>query len=121
MSETWTINFEPETGGRFTGKLTVDDVNLKFISLYDSSNSVALKSIAAAVGGFVASGGHLLVRLRNDDKDLELMLPKNEIEKTTVRSKMLAKRVVVTMIDGQEFVFNYGMLSVEKLAAAIEA
>ena len=25
MSETWSINYEPEDGGRLTGKLTVDD------------------------------------------------------------------------------------------------
>jgi hypothetical protein len=36
-----------------------------------------------------------------------------------VKKKLLAKRVIVTMKDGQAFAFNYGMLSVTKLAEAI--
>ena len=114
MSETWTINYEPEDGGRFTGKLTVDADKLTFVSLYDSSNAVILKSIA----GLVATGGND-VYVSNNDAEMTLSLPKSEIESTVVKNKLLAKRVVITMKDGQSFVFNYGMLSVTKLAAAI--
>jgi hypothetical protein len=120
MSETWTINLEPEDGGRVTGKLTVDDEHLKFVALYDSSNASILKSIAGAVGSFAASGGHA-VYLTDNDAELEFRLPKSEIATTTTEKKMLAKRVIVTMNGGQKFVFNYGMLSVDKLAEAIGA
>lgn len=120
MSETWTINYEPQEGGRLTGKLTVDAENLKFVALYDSSNAAGFKLIAGIVGGVVASGGHLAY-IRNNDADLELTLPKNEIAATTTQKKMLAKRVIVTMTDGNKFVFNYGMLSVDKLADAIRS
>ncbi len=118
MAETWTINYEPEGGGRFTGKLTVDDTKLSFVSLYDSSNAVIAKSIAGVVGSFVASGGSLAYVSQND-ADMTVSLPKADIETTTVKNKLLAKRVIVTMKNGQAFTFNYGMLSVTKLAAAI--
>jgi len=118
MSETWTINYEPDGGGRLTGKLTVDDENLKFVALYDSSNAAGLKLIAGIVGGVVASGGHLAY-IHGHDADMELVLPKNEIASTTTKKKMLAKRVIVTTTGGDTFVFNYGMLSVDKLAEAI--
>ena len=118
MPETWTINFEPEKGGRVTGKLTVDDEHLRFVALYDSSNTTILKSIAGALGSFAASDGHMTY-IRDSDTELELLLPKNEIASTTTAKKMLAKRVIVTMNGGHKFVFNYGMLSVDKLAEAI--
>ena len=35
--------------------------------------------------------------------------------------KGLMKRAVVTMTNDEEFVFDYGMLSVKKLVAAIDA
>ncbi len=118
MSETWTINYEPEAGGRFTGKLSVHDNSLSFVSLYDSSNSVIVKSIAGVVGSMVATGGSLAYVSKND-AEMTIELPKSEIESTVVKNKLLAKRVIVTMKNGQAFTFNYGMLSVAKLAAAI--
>ncbi len=118
MSESWTINYEPEAGGRLTGELTVDDEKLKFVALYDSSNAAGLKTIAAAVGGLAASGGHLGY-IMNNDADMELTLPKSEIAETTTKKKMLAKRVIVTMKNGESFTFNYGVLSVDNLAEAI--
>ena len=118
MTETWTINYEPEERGRFTGELTVDDEKLSFVSLYDSSNAVIVKSIAGLVGSLAATGGNLAY-VRNNDSEMTLSLPKSDIESTRVKNTLLAKRVIVTMNIGQRFVFNYGMLSVKKLAQAI--
>lgn len=118
MAETWTINYEPQGGGRFTGKLTVDGESLSFVSLYDSSNAVIAKSIAGVVGSMAATGGSLAY-VKNNDAEMTVTLPKSDIKSTEVKSKFLAKRVIVTMNNDQQFVFNYGMLSVAKLAAAI--
>jgi hypothetical protein len=118
MSESWTINYEPEEGGRFTGKLTVDDEKLKFVSLYNSSNTVIVKSIAGILGSLVATGGNLAY-VSDNNSELMITLPKSEIDSTAVKKSLLAKRVIVTMKNGQRFVFNYGVLSVAKLAEAI--
>lgn len=120
MPETWTINYEPEAGGRLTGKLTVDAEQLKFVALYDSSNAEGLKIIVGAVDNFVGTGGYFS-HDGNDGSDLELVLPKSEIAEVSTRKKLFAKRVVVTMKSRERFVFNYGVLPVDKLAAAIES
>ena len=118
MADTWIINYEPTGGGRLTGKLTVDEEKLTFVALYDSSNATIIKSILGAVGSFVASGGHVAY-IRNNEGSMTITLPKSEIKNTTTKKSMMAKRVIVTMKDRQEFVFNYGMLPVAKIAAAI--
>ena len=120
MPETWTINYEPEAGGRLTGKLTVDDEQLRFVALYDSSNAEGLKIIVGAIDDLVGTGG-FFSHAGDDDSDLELVLPKSEIAEVSTKKKMLAKRVLVTMKSGEQFVFNYGVLSVDNLAKAIEA
>ena len=118
MSESWTINYEPSGGGRLAGNLTVDDEHVKFVALYDASNAVIFKSIT---NGLINLGGldGDWVSVDDDAQGLELLLPKSDIGTMTTKKTMLAKRVVVTMTDGEEFVFNYGMLSVAKLAKAI--
>jgi hypothetical protein len=118
MSRSWTINYEPEEGGRYTGTLTVDDEKLKFTSLYDSSNTVIVKSIAGLLGSLVATGGNLAY-VSDNDSELTITLPKSEIDSTTVKNSLFAKRVIVTMKNDQRFVFNYGVLSVTKLAQSI--
>lgn len=118
MANTWIINYEPKEGGRLTGKLTVDEETLTFVALYDSSNATIIKSILGAVGSFVASGGHVAY-IRNNEENMTITLPKSEIKSTTTKKSMMAKRIIVTMTDGQEFTFNYGMLPVAKISAAI--
>lgn len=60
MSETWTINYEPSEGGRYTGNLTVKDDVLKFVAIFDSSNGAGLKTILAAVGALLPVMGMFL-------------------------------------------------------------
>ena len=106
-------------GGRYTGKLTVTDEKLLFVSLYESSNKTIVKAIFLDVGSFAAAGGHSVYRYSNDD-EVTIDLPTAEIVRVEEAKKGLMKRAVVTMDGGQEFVFDYGMLSVKKLVAAIE-
>ena len=116
--ESWTINYLPADGGRVTGILTVSDDGVAFKALYDSSNATILKNIAGAVGSLALTGGHLAY-VRDSDAELELMLPKDGINDVKARKKWMMKQVVLTMEDGSDFVFDYGMLSVDKLVKAI--
>ena len=123
MSEelgTWTINYLPPEGGRYTGKLTVTGDKLHFASLYESSNSTIVKAIFLDVSTFAAAGGNNVYRYSND-KEATVELPAGEITGVEAAKKGLMKRVVVTMQDGQTFVFDYGLLSVKKLVAAIQS
>ncbi|MFV1957998.1 MAG: hypothetical protein ACC662_01160 [Planctomycetota bacterium] len=117
---TWTVNYLPPEGGRYTGKLTVTDEKLLFKTLYESSNKTIVKAIFLDVGSFAVAGGHNVYRYSNDD-EVGIDLPTAEIARVEAAKKGFMKRAVVTLKDGQEFVFDYGLLSVKKLVAAIES
>jgi len=118
--ESWSINYIPAEGGRFTGKLEVGAEGLRFESLYESSNKTVIKAIFLDVSSFAAAGGHTVYRYSNDETAI-VELPSEEISAVKAVKKGLMKRVVVSMSNGEEFVFDYGMLSVKNLVAAIEA
>jgi hypothetical protein len=116
----WTINYIPDEGGRYTGKLTVTTEKLLFKSLYESSNKTIVKAIFLDVGTFAAAGGHTVYRYSNDD-EATVDLPVADIARVEAAKKGMMKRAVVTMKGGETFAFDYGMLSVKKLVAAIES
>ena len=116
----WTVNYLPEEGGRYTGTLTVTDEKATFVSLYESSNKTIVKAIFLDVGSFAAAGGHNIYRYSNDD-EARVELPVDEISAVRANKKGLMKQAVVTMQGGEEFVFDYGMLSVKKLVATLES
>lgn len=116
----WTVNYLPEEGGRYTGTLTVSDEKATFVSLYESSNKTIVKAIFLDVGSFAAAGGHNVYRYSNDD-EARVELPVGDISAVKANKKGLMKQAVVTMRGGEEFVFDYGMLSVKKLVATLES
>ena len=119
-SNNWIINYIPEEGGRYTGRLDVGTEKLRFVSLYESSNSTVVKAIFLDVVTFAAAGGHTVYRYSNKDEAI-IELPGSEIAGVEARKKGIMKRAVVTMKDGQVFVFDYGLLSVKKLVESIES
>lgn len=116
----WTVNYLPEDGGRLTGELSVGDREVTFRAAYDSSFKSIAKGIGLAVGSAAASGGSATY-LRDDGAEAELVLPRENISGADAAKKGMTKRAVITMDDGARFVFDYGMLSVKKLVAAINA
>lgn len=123
MSEivgSWTVNYLPEEGGRFTGTLEVKDSGLHFDTLYESSNKTIIKAIFVDVATFTAAGGHTVYRYSNDEKAI-VDLPAQDISGVAATKSGMTKRAVVSMSNGEQFVFDYGMLSVKKLVAAIDS
>jgi hypothetical protein len=100
----WTLNYIPAGGGRFTGPLTVTNKRLLFDAQFNTSAPGALRELVVFQGtwGYVA-------------------IPKERIQKVDVSSSMLKKKVTVTLDNGEVHVFDYGMLSVQKIAEAINA
>jgi hypothetical protein len=98
--DTWTLIYEPPGGSKVKGKLTVTTQRLLYEAQWDASAS-----------------GILGNRIAKD----HLEIHKHEIDRVEVQRKLLAKRVIVTLKDGSQHVFNYGMLSIDKCAAAIRA
>lgn len=116
---TWVINYIPTPKERFTGNLVVTDAGLKFETLYESSNKTIVTAIFADVTTFVAAGGHTIYRYSND-LTATVELPASEIAGVKATKKGMMKQAVVTMDNGEEFIFDYGMLSVKNLVTAIE-
>ena len=77
MANEWTINYLPADGGRLTGKLKVGDDEVRFTTLYDSSNKEIIKGIAGSLGAFAASGGHVAY-IHDTDTEFEVVLPRAE-------------------------------------------
>ena len=119
-TDEWIINYLPEEGGRYTGKLKVGDERLRFVSLYESSNKTIVKAIFLDVATFAATGGHTVYRYSNNDEAI-VELPVGDIATVEAKKKGLMKRVVVTMKDSQVFVFDYGLLSVRNLVESINS
>ena len=99
----WTLNYIPPSGGRYTGKLIVSDRRLLFDAKFDTSVTGTLKSLVV----WGEDHGYLSI-------------PKASIRSVEVKSSMLKKKVIVTLEDGSDHTFDYGMLSVDKVAAAIQ-
>jgi hypothetical protein len=114
----WTLNYIPADGGRITGELIVTDEEVLFRALYDSSFKTIAKSLGLIAGSMVASGGSLAI-LRESGSDAEIVLPTESIARADAAKKGLMKRVIVTLTNGEEFVFDYGMLSTKKIVEAI--
>jgi len=59
------------------------------------------------------------VQFSSGDLEDDIVLPRSDIAKAEAAKRLLMKRVVVTMKDGQSLVFEYGLLSVAGIVEAI--
>ena len=116
--DSWTVNYLPKEGGRYTGILEVSESGLNFDTLYESSNKTIVKAIFLDVATFAAAGGHTVYRYSNDEQ-ATIDLPAAEISGVEATKSGMMKQAVVTMKNDEQFVFDYGMLSVKKLVVAI--
>ncbi|MBS1575205.1 MAG: hypothetical protein JST09_07875 [Bacteroidetes bacterium] len=103
--DTWTIFYTPPGGKKFNGKLTVTNKRLIYRTLYDA--------------GYNPASYH--VTFDKEDKDVIYSINKADIARTEVKKSLLSKKVIVTLADGTNHEFNYGAMSVDKLAAAIDS
>ncbi|MDD8027085.1 MAG: hypothetical protein PHI34_11265 [Acidobacteriota bacterium] len=100
----WTLNYVPPAGGRFTGPLTVTNQRLLFDAQFNTTTVGSVKELMIYKGTW----GYLAI-------------PKNRIQKVDVATSLLKKKIVLTLDNGEVHTFDYGMLSVQKLAEAINA
>ncbi len=122
LFDTWQLNFIPlnQKGVRLGGKLFVTDKNLYFDVKFDTSLSGLLSSVATSA---VSASGHSLLvsqEIINQWQDNGYFtIPKSEIKSVTEKKSFFKKTVTIKLSDGSEYVFDYGMLPVTKIAEAI--
>jgi len=97
--DTWAINYIAPDSKTSMGKLTITNQRLVFLPQHDP-------------GSFSLS-----VYNRNG----LLVLEKSDIKNVTAQKSLLAKKVVVTMSDDSVHVFNYGIMNIDKILAAVQA
>ncbi len=110
----WTINYVPPTGGKFVGKLLITDRRI----LFAPQNPKQDLSLATAIDDFRVDG----VRgygARNHWDGESLSISRADVRSVQQRRSGIMKQVVMTLADGKELVFDYGVLSVDKLVTAL--
>ena len=101
--DTWTVLYEPPGGGKYNGKLLITNQRL----LYDAQFDVSPKGLLDEA---------LFVKWGSEGF---LAIPKARIKSVETKKSFFAKRVLVTLDSGQVHTFNYGMLNIDPVAAAI--
>jgi len=99
----WTLNYMPPDGGRYTGTLAVTDRRILFDARFNTSFAGILEEAF-----FIKHGSEGYISI-----------PKDRINNVEIIKKGLQKNILVTLDNGQQHIFNYGVMKVDKIAEAI--
>jgi hypothetical protein len=100
--DSWTLNFKPTAGGRFTGKFFITNQRVIFDAAQDNSSLLAALSDRSF-------GSHGILSVDFGD-----------IKEVVTEKKMFKKSVIIHVGDGEQLRFDYGMLSVDKLVDTLK-
>ncbi len=103
--DTWTILYEPPAGGKYNGKLTVTNKRLLYDAKFDYSAKGILEEFI-----FVKWGSEGFLEISKED-----------ITAVEIKKSLFAKKCIITLKDGSRHTFNYGMMNIDKCAAAIQS
>ncbi|MBN8865083.1 MAG: hypothetical protein J0H92_17040 [Sphingobacteriales bacterium] len=97
--DTWALNYTAPDSKTSMGKLTVTNKRLVFLPQHDA-------------GSF---------SLSVYNKNGAIILEKSAIKDITAQKSLLSKKVVITMSDGSVHAFNYGIMNIDRILAAVQA
>ena len=97
--DTWSINYISPVGEKAIGKLNVTNQRLVFLPQHDAA--------------------YLSLSIYN--KNGLINLNRTEIKNVNVQKSFFSKKVLVTMADSSTHVFDYGVMNIDKLVAAIQS
>ncbi|MDW7730048.1 MAG: hypothetical protein SCJ94_08595 [Bacillota bacterium] len=101
---TWTTNFVIPDIGRYLGDLTVTDKRIIYLSKFDTSiNAILDKAL-----------------LKTIDGEQFLVVSREKIKSIIPKKSMLNKRITLITDDDNEFIIDYGMLSIDSILKALE-
>jgi hypothetical protein len=103
--DTWTLLYISPAGGQYNGKLLVTNQRLCYDAQFDVS-----------MGGMLSEA--LFIKWGSEGY---LEIAKARIRDVAVKKSFFSKKVVLTLDDGSVHTFSYGMMSIDKAAAAIQA
>lgn len=101
---TWTTNFLIPNVGRYVGDLTITDKRIIFLSKFDTSlNSVINMAF-----------------FETFEDEQYMILPRENIKEIIPKKSMLNKRVTLVTNNNEEYIIDYGMLSIKAIVDALE-
>jgi len=103
LIDTWTIIYKPHGGGAYNGKLHVTDKKL----IYDAQFDMSVKGLIRESLTFVV-GSYMYVAI-----------PKEQIKNIEEKTSFFKKQIILTLDNDEKHIFDYGMLSIKKVAEAI--
>ncbi len=103
--DTWAITYTTQGSGKYHGKLTITTHRLLYDAILDASVKAFLPDIMLAQWKLY---GYLEIN-------------KALIKDMLVEKTMLAKKATITLLDGSQHTFNYGVLNIDKVVEAIRA
>lgn len=102
--DSWTIMYITPEGTTYNGKLWVTNQRLMYEAQFEmSAASMAMQAFLLTVGG-----------------SSYVQIPKSRIKNVEVKKSFFSKKVILTLDDSSVHTFNYGMMNIDKCAAAIQ-
>jgi hypothetical protein len=101
--DTWSILYMPPGGGKYNGKLTITNKRLLYDTRFDVSAKGSLPDDMYTKWG----------------KEGYVEIFKSDIREVNVEKSVLVKKAIITLSDGTKHTFNYGVLNIDKVVAAI--
>ncbi len=103
LIDTWTILYKPHGGGAYNGKLYVTDKKLVYDAQFDMSvKGLIRESLTMVIGSY-----------------MYVAIPKDQIKNIEEKTSFFKKQIILTLQNDEKHIFDYGMLSVKKVADAI--
>ena len=103
LIDNWTIIYKPHGGGSYNGKLYVTNKRL----VYDAQFDMSVKGLIRESFTFVI-GSYMYVAI-----------PKDQIKNVEEKKSFFKKQIILTLDNDEKHIFDYGMLSITKVAEAI--
>lgn len=101
--DTWNIMYLPDSGNKYNGKLTITNQRLIYDVRFDADAAPSMP-------------GEMYARWK---KEGYVEIFKSEIRQVNVEKTVMVKKVTIILADGSEHTFNYGVLNIDKVVAAI--
>ena len=98
-------SYTPPEGKKFNGKLTVTNKRLIYRTLYGADYNPA----------------SYYVTFDKENDDIIYFIDKADIGRVDIEKSFLTKRVIIILTDGTRHEFNYGVMCVDRLVAAINS
>lgn len=117
----WTVNFRPSDGGRYTGSLVITDQRVMFVAKYDTSSIASTVAKVAGLGAVSTVAAASYGVHATEAGEVTISIPRTHIRSVCQVGSALSKSVQIQTTDDRDFVFHYGALSVKKILAALES